>query len=65
MLWGCLGAFGTGNFVRVKGITKTEDYEKILKDNIRQSVTKHGLGQHFVFQSIPHFWCRTTSKRAK
>ncbi len=47
MLWGCFSAFGAGNLVRVEGIIKTEDYEKILKDNLKQSATKHGLGfQH-------------------
>ncbi len=30
MLYGCFSAFGTGNLVRVKGIMKIEDYEKIL-----------------------------------
>lgn len=50
MLWGCFSAFGTGNLIKVKGIMKTKDYKKTLKDNLRQSATKHGLGRHFVFQ---------------
>ncbi len=50
MLSGCFSAFRTGNLIRVKGIMKMEDYEKILKDNLRQSGTKDGLGQCFVFQ---------------
>ncbi len=29
---------------------KMKDYEKILKDNLRQSATKLGLGWLFVFQ---------------
>ncbi len=64
---GWFSAFGTGNLVRVKGLMKMEDYEKILKDNLRQSATKDGLGRCFDFQddSIPNFWCRTTSKWAK
>ncbi len=50
MLWGCLSVFGTRNLVRVEGIMKMEDYEKILKDRLRQSATKNGLGRRFVFQ---------------
>ncbi len=49
MLWGCLSVFGTRNLVRVEGIMKMEDYEKILKDRLRQA-TKDGLGRRFVFQ---------------
>ena len=32
------------------GNMKKEDYKKILKDNLRQSARKLGLGRHFVFQ---------------
>lgn len=50
MLWGCFSASGTGNLVRVEGIMKKEDYEKILQENLKQSATKLGLGRRFVFQ---------------
>ncbi len=42
--------FGTRNLVRVEGIMKMEDHEKILKDRLRQSATKDGLGWWLVFQ---------------
>lgn len=50
MLWGCFSAFGTGNLIRVEGNMKKEDYQKILKNNLKQSATKLGLGRRFVFQ---------------
>lgn len=50
MLWGCFSASGTGNLVRVPGIMKKEDYEQILKENLKQSAAKLGLGCRFVFQ---------------
>lgn len=50
MLWGCFSASGTGNLVRIEGIMKKEDYEKILRENLKQSATKLGLGRRFVFQ---------------
>ena len=50
MLWGCVSAAGTGNLVRVEGIMKKEQYEKILKENLKQSAVKVGLGRRFVFQ---------------
>ncbi len=67
MLSGCFSSFRTGNLIRVKGIMKMEDYEKILKDNLRQSGTKmvwvNVLSSSMIAtQSIPNFWCRTTSK---
>lgn len=31
MLWACFSASGTGNHVKVEGITKEEVYVKILK----------------------------------
>ena len=46
MLWGCFSAAGTGNLVRVKGVMKKEQYEKILKENLKQYAVKVG----FVFQ---------------
>lgn len=50
MLWGCFSATGTGNLVRIEGIMKKEDYEKILRENLKQSATQLGLGRRFVFQ---------------
>ena len=50
MLCGCFSAAGTGNLVRVEGIIKKEQYEKILKENSKQSAVKVRLGRHFVFQ---------------
>ena len=50
MLWGCFSASGTGNLVKVEGTMKKEGYVKILKENLRQSAAKLGLGHLFVFQ---------------
>ena len=50
MLWGCFSAAGTGNLVRVERVMKKEQYEKILKENLKQSAVKVGLGRRFVFQ---------------
>ena len=50
MLWRCFSAAGTGNLVRVEGVMKKEQYEKILKENLKQSAVKVGLRRRFVFQ---------------
>ena len=50
MLWGCFSASGTGNLVKVDGIMKKEQYEKILQENLKQSAVKMGLGHCFIFQ---------------
>lgn len=50
MLWGCFSASGTGNLVKIEGIMKKEQYEKILKENLKQSALKMGLGRRFIFQ---------------
>ena len=50
MFWGCSSAAGTGNRVRVEGVMKKEQYEKILKENMKQSAVKVGLGHRFEFQ---------------
>jgi len=50
LLWGCFSASGTGNLVKVEGIMKKEGYVKILKENLKQSAAKVGLGHRFVFQ---------------
>lgn len=50
MLWGCFSASGTGNLVKVEGIMKKEQYEKILNENLKQSAVRMGLGRRFVFQ---------------
>lgn len=36
--------------LRVEGIMKKEEYEKILKENLKQSEAKLGVGRRFVFQ---------------
>ena len=50
MLWGCFSAAGTGNLVRVEGVMKKEQYNKNLKENLKQSAVKVGLCHGFVFQ---------------
>ena len=46
----CISASGTGNFAKVEGIMKKDGYVKILKENLKQSAAKLGLGRRFVFQ---------------
>ena len=50
MLWGCFSASGTGNLVKVEGIMKKEQYKKKLRENVKQSAAKLGLGRRFIFQ---------------
>lgn len=49
MLWGCFSSSGTGNLVRIHGIMKKEDYQQILRENLKPSATKLGVGRRFVF----------------
>ncbi len=48
MLWGCFSAFANGNLVSVKGIMKKKTTRRFERQ--RQSATKLGLGERFVFQ---------------
>jgi len=50
MVWGCFSANGVGKLVFIDGIMRKEDYLKILKDNLRQSVAMVNLGNEFIFQ---------------
>lgn len=43
MPWGFFGASGTGNL-------KEEEYEKILKENLKQSAAKLGPSRCFVYR---------------
>lgn len=52
MLWECANASGTGNLIKVEGILKKEIYAKILKENLKQSSAKLGLGRRFVAPGI-------------
>ena len=47
---GCFSANGPGNLITVNGTKKIEQYMRILKDNIRQSAEKLGLGHQWTFQ---------------
>lgn len=46
MLW---DGSGTGNLMKMEGITKREGYVKSLKENLKHPVAKLGLGRHFAF----------------
>lgn len=46
MLW---AGSGTGNLMKMEGITKREGYVKTLKENLKHPVAKLGLGRRFVF----------------
>ena len=50
MLYGYFSVSGTGNLVKVKGIMRKEGYVKILKENLKQSAVKLGVGCCYLFQ---------------
>lgn len=50
MFWGCFSSNGTGKLIPIKGRMNSEDYIKILHDNLKPSATDLGLGRRFTFQ---------------
>lgn len=50
MLWGCVSANGTGNLVRIEGKLNAAGYQKILEENLRESVRKLGMGRNWTLQ---------------
>uniref|UniRef100_A0A8C5N0N9 Transposase n=1 Tax=Leptobrachium leishanense TaxID=445787 RepID=A0A8C5N0N9_9ANUR len=50
MLWGCFASAGTGKLQRVQGTMNSLQYQKILDDNVMQSVTNLRLGRRWTFQ---------------
>lgn len=50
MVWGCMAASGVGELVFIDGIMKKEEYLNILKQNMKQSAVKLGIGDEFYFQ---------------
>ena len=38
MFWGCFSSRGTGQFIAIRGVRKSEDYIKILDENLQLSV---------------------------
>lgn len=49
MVWGCMSAKGVGNLVFIDGIMDQNVYLKILKENLKESASKMGLGKRFKF----------------
>jgi transposase len=50
MVWGCMAASGVGELVFIDGIMKKEQYLNILKQNMKKSAEKLGIGNDFYFQ---------------
>lgn len=50
MVWGCMAASGVGNLVFIESTMRKEDYLRILRSNLRQSVQKLGLSEDWTFQ---------------
>lgn len=50
MVWGCMSAAGVGNLVFIDGIMDRFKYLDILRNNLKQSAQKLGLGRHWIFQ---------------
>lgn len=49
MVWGCMSAAGVGNLVFIEGNMDKTLYLNILKDNLKQSAEKLGIGNTFQF----------------
>lgn len=47
MVWGCYSYHGVGNLVFIDGIMDKMGYLKILKENLKQSADKMGIGDTF------------------
>lgn len=50
MVWGCMSAAGVGSLVFIDGTMDKTVYLNILKENLKHSVQKLGLGNNFYFQ---------------
>lgn len=50
MFWGAFSSSGTGELIPIKGIMRSEDYIKVLDDNLMSTVLRLGLGRRFIFQ---------------
>lgn len=50
LVWGCMSGAGVGNLVFIEGIMDKWKYLTILKENLKQSAEKLGLGRDWVFQ---------------
>ena len=45
MFWGCFSSRGTGQLIAIEGIMKSEDYMKILDENLQLSAQNLVLGR--------------------
>ena len=50
LIWGCMNATGVGNLHFIEGIMNHLMYIDILKQNLRSSAIKMGMGNQFIFQ---------------
>ena len=51
ILWGCFSLRRNEQLIAVRGIMKSEDYIKILDENLQLSAQNLDLGQQFSFQT--------------
>jgi hypothetical protein len=50
MVWGCMSYNGVGQLAFIDGIMNAEMYIDVLRNNLRQSAAKLGIGETFQFQ---------------
>ena len=50
MFRGCFSSSGTGNLVAIDGIMRSDDYIRILDENLKLSALSLGLGRRWTFQ---------------
>lgn len=63
MVWGSMSANGVGTIHFIDGIMNADVYVDLLEQNLKQSVSKLGLGRRFIFQQDND--PKHTSKKAK
>lgn len=49
MVWGCMAASGVGELVFIEDIMDKHKYLNVLKDNLKKSADKLGIGHNFSF----------------
>ena len=50
LVWGCMSAVDVGNLHFIEGIMNHVMYIHILKQNLRSTAIKKGMGNQFIFQ---------------
>ena len=50
IVWGCFAASGTGKHAHIEGTVNSNDYQKILRENVPSSVCYLRLGCGWILQ---------------